>query len=249
MQLTIQQIEALTQAGVIPAGTPQAQIQIFAQVCKEKDLSPFAGEIHLTKYDTREGLIYSRIVGINGYRKIAARTGQLAGVSEPRFDCTSTGEYRTLAELKTENRLPVSCRISSFRIIAGQRCEFVADVLWGEFAQYNKEGKPRNKWATMPYHMIAKVAEAFALRKGFSDELSGLDIEEEEAAYTDETIYTSTKVIEATTETKEAKRFIDACATIAELSDLYDQNPQWHADKTIMAQFGARKSQLKKALS
>ncbi len=40
----------------------------------------------------------------------------------------------------------------------------------------------------MPFQMIAKVAEAFALRKGFSDETSGLSIEEELGAFTGETI-------------------------------------------------------------
>lgn len=247
MQLTTDQIKALEQAGVIPSGTPAAQIQIFAQVCKEKDLSPFAGEIHLTKYDTRNGPIYSRIVGIGGYRKIAARTGQLGGCSEPRFDCTSDGKYKTLAELKDEKKLPISCRVSAYRIISGQRCEFIADVLWDEFAQFDREGKPKNKWASMPYHMLAKVAEAFALRKGFSDELSGLDIEEEEPAFTDETAFAGAKAIEAEQGSKQAKQLVEACATIDDLADLYEQNPQWHADKTVMTMFSARKAQLKKA--
>lgn len=35
----------------------------------------------------------------------------------------------------------------------------------------------------MPFQMIAKVAEAFALKKGFGDELGGLHIEEEMPAF------------------------------------------------------------------
>jgi hypothetical protein len=38
----------------------------------------------------------------------------------------------------------------------------------------------------MPFQMIAKVAESFALRKAFNDKLTGLHIPEEMAAFNDE---------------------------------------------------------------
>jgi hypothetical protein len=50
------------------------------------------------------------------------------------------------------------------------------------FSEFNG-GK--QKWLTMPFQMIAKVAEAFAIRKGFSDEVSGLSIDEEVVAIQD----------------------------------------------------------------
>lgn len=249
MELTNNQIQTLVQAGVIPEGTPPAQIALFAQVCKEKGLSPFTGEIHLTKYNTKQGPIFSRIVSINGYRKIAAKTGQLISCGEPKFNYKSDDTYLTLAEIKATGQLPISCRVTAARMIGSRVGAFTGEVLWSEFAQVDAEGKPKQKWATMPYHMLAKVAEAFALRKGFSDELSGLDIEEEEAAYTDDTAAQLTAAKELEAAKAEYSAFIAECATLEELKDVYDQNPHWHSDKTFISELGKRKAELKKQLA
>lgn len=168
-------IKTLVQAGIIPADTPAPQIAVFAHVAKERGLSPFSKEIYLVKY----GQIYSTIVGINGLRKIAAQTGELAGCDDVQFNRQPDGQYLTAAQIIKANpsAVPTTATITVYRMIQGQRCPFTHTVVFNEF----KGTGP--KWHSMPFQMIAKVAEAFALRKAFSERTAGLDIEEEQGAY------------------------------------------------------------------
>jgi hypothetical protein len=50
---------------------------------------------------------------------------------------------------------------------------------WSEFVQTTKEGRPTSFWATKPHLMLAKCAEAIALRKAFPQVLSGAYVPEE----------------------------------------------------------------------
>lgn len=175
-ELTDEMVATLIQAGVIPIGTPMPQIKVFAQFCKDKGLSPFAKEVYLLGF----GGVYSRIVGIDGFRKIAARTGQLAGCDDVKFDIKSDGSWLTANELiEKKQQFPKTATITVWRIVAGMRVGFTHTAVFSEFTT----GK--QKWITMSFQMISKVAETFAIRKGFSDETSGLSIEEEIGAIQD----------------------------------------------------------------
>lgn len=164
--LTQQGINALTQSGIIPANTPEAQIIVFAKICQEQGLSPFSKEIYLVEYRGK----YTPITGINGLRKRAIDTGLLAGVSAPMFDMQADGKYKTMADFKAGQK-PTTCTVIVYKVVAGLRCPFEATVMFNEFAgQFNK-------WVSMPFQMIAKVAESHALRKAFA--ITGVFIEEE----------------------------------------------------------------------
>lgn len=166
-------IQTLTQAGIIPQGTPAPQVAIFAAVCRELQLSPYSREIYLLPIGGK----YCPIVGINGLRRIAARSGQFAGVDDIRFDVAADGSYKTAAQLIQEKQFPTTATATVYRVIAGLRVPFTATVAFREF---DKKG---GNWSSMPWQMISKVAEAFAIRKGFSDYgTAGVFIEEEEHA-------------------------------------------------------------------
>ena len=172
-QITTDQIKTLVEAGIIPKDTPPAQVAVFAHVAKERGLSPFSKEIYLVKY----GSIFSTIVGINGLRKIAAQTGEYAGCEDVKFDLQPDGNYLTSAQLVKAGRAPQTATVTVYRMIQGVRCAFTHTAVYREFAGTGP------KWQTMPFQMIAKVAEAFAIRKAFSERTGGLDIEEERDAY------------------------------------------------------------------
>ena len=207
-------VRTLTQAGVIPEGTPKAQIAVFGKICAERGLSAFSKEIHLVGYGGK----YSVIVGINGFRKIASESGQHAGTDDVKFNVMPDGSFKTAAQLKAAKETPQSATCTVWRIVSGQRVPFTHTVVFSEFST----GK--NKWMDMPFQMIAKVAEAFALRKGFSDRLTGLSIEEEAAAYEGTTIQAAETRPELTVDVEALKDRLSQVWTIPVLMEIYNEN-------------------------
>ena len=171
-QLTQEGIDTLTEASIVPKGTPAAQIAVFAKICQEQGLSPFSKEIYLVGYGGK----YTPIVGINGLRNLANRTGVHAGCSIPMFDMMPDGSYKTMAQYK-RGELPTTCTVVIKKAVAGFLAEFASTVVFSEF-------KGSGKWSTMPFQMISKVAEAHAIRKAYS--INGVHIEEEMDAIKDE---------------------------------------------------------------
>lgn len=243
--VTPAQIETLAQAGVIPANTPPAQVEVFAESCRQHGLSPFKKEIYLVSYNTKNGVQYHTIVGIDGLQQKAARTGRFAGVDEDQFNRRSDGTYKTAAELKAAKELPISCTVTVWAIIGGIRCPFTATVLFAEYYPNVATGRDTySKAAVMPYNMISKCARAKALKMAFSDELSGLHIEEEKAAFEDTTISASEINPAAAIDTTDLQRMISDCTTLDELAKLYKLNPAY---KTQAAMFTEKANELKAA--
>jgi phage recombination protein Bet len=234
--ITPAQIETLAQAGIIPLGTPPAQVQVFAEACKQHGLSPFKKEIYLVRHSTRNGDIYSTIVGIDGLQQKAARTGRLAGVDAEQYDLKSDGTYLTAAEVKAQGRRPVSCTVTIYAIIGGVRCPFTATALFDEFYP-----NPTNKAASMPFNMISKCARAKALKMAFSDELSGLHIEEEAAAFEDRTIAAVELNPAKGIDLEQLKSDIELCSNKNSLALLYRSNKGY---KDYAELFTARASEI-----
>ena len=106
--ITAAQIDTLAQASVIPAGLPKPILQVFMETCRQHGLSPFKKEIYLVKY----GGQYSVIVGIDGMRVKAARTGQHAGRDDAKFDLMPDGSFKTAAQLAAAKQKPLSCTVT-----------------------------------------------------------------------------------------------------------------------------------------
>jgi phage recombination protein Bet len=176
------ELKTLFQAGVIPQGTPAAQVELFAGVCKAKNLNPFTKEVYLVGYGGK----YSIITGIEGFRKIAGRTGQLAGVDDTKYDLQPDGSYKTAASYKAGEK-PQTATVTVYRVIGGVRCPFTHTAVFSEFAG-------SGMWGKMPFQMISKVAESFALRKAFGGEFEGMHIAEEVEAIQEVAVVHSTKV-------------------------------------------------------
>jgi len=172
------QIKTLEQGGIIPAQTPPQQIQLFGAICREHELSPLTKEIYLIGYGGK----YSVVVGIDGLRKKAARTGAFAGRDDAKFDVMPDGTHKTAAQLKAENKLPMSCTVTVYRVVSGLRVPFTKTVLLSEY-----KGKT-GKWNEMPFNMLEKCAEAAAIRTAFADQVAGLNIQEESASIIGEVV-------------------------------------------------------------
>jgi len=224
--VTPDQIKILAQAGVIPFDTPPAMLEVFAHACKQHNLSPFKKEIYLVKYNSNQGAQYHNIVGIDGFRIKAARTGQQGGIDDPRYNVQANGAYETAAQVKMSGKLPVSCTVTVYRLIGGQRCPFTATVIFDEYYPAVSAGRENfSKAATMPFNMIAKCAEGKARKMAFSDELAGLHIEEEAAAFEDTTIAAAEIKPAVAIDVEKLKERIKGCATVSDVKLLYQSNP------------------------
>lgn len=140
-------------------GAPEATAAAFIQVARKRRLSPEEKQIYLIKRGDKWGVETS----IDGYRLIADRTGAYAGSDVPIFGATIDGH-------------PESASVTVYKIVQGTRVPFTAVAYWEEFAPV---GNQAFMWAKMPRHMLAKVAEAQALRKAFPADLSGIYVSEE----------------------------------------------------------------------
>lgn len=230
--LTKDNINALIQASVIPNGTPVSQIKIFAQICSERGISPFSKEVYLVEYGGK----YSVIVGINGFRKIAAETGEYAGCDDVKFNVQPSGDYHTASTLINNKKLPTTATTTVYRIVQGIRVPFVHTAVFSEF----NTGK--QKWRSMPFQMIAKVSEAFALRKGFSDRLTGLNIAEEKGALT------NTNTQQTPIDLSEIEKEIEACKSLKDLTKYYNNNHALHSDQKFMEKMTSQKIKIKNEL-
>jgi phage recombination protein Bet len=130
---------------------------IYLRIIHRTGLDPFSKQIYAIP---RNGKMTIQ-TGIDGYRLIAARTGELAGIEDSIFD-TETNDN------------PGKATVTVWRFVQGQRVPFTASARWSEYAQ------PESKtWKKMPYVLLGKCAEALALRKGFPAELSAIYTREE----------------------------------------------------------------------
>lgn len=227
-QLSDSDIQTLVQAGIIPDGTPRPIIKVFAIACVAHGLSPFKKEIYLVKYNTKNGPQYHTIVAIDGLRIKAARTGQFAGRDDCKYDVQQDGKFVTAAMLKKANVIPTTCTVTIYRMISGQRCPFTKTVVFAEFypaiANPNPQRQDFSKAATMPFNMIEKCAEAAVLRMGFSDEVGGLYIPEEAAAFEDSTIQAAETRPELTVDVKALEDRLADVWTPEVLMEIYNEN-------------------------
>lgn len=139
------------------------ELALFGQVCKRTGLDPFARQIYGIK---RKGRLTIQ-TSIDGLRLSAQRSREYAGQDGPQW-CGEDGAWR---DVWLSKEFPSAARVGVYRIGWPRPAWGIAT--WSEYAQYFN-GKPGEMWASMPSTMLAKCAEAQALRKAFPAELSGL---------------------------------------------------------------------------
>jgi phage recombination protein Bet len=142
-------------------GASDDEFALNMEIARLRGLNPFTRQIFFVKrYDSqRRCEVWAHQVSIDGLRITAQRTGLYAGQDEPEFEYEKDGETLRLA------------RVRVYRKDWARPAVGVA--FWSEFVQTTRDGKVTQMWATKAHVMLAKCAEALALRKAFPEETSG----------------------------------------------------------------------------
>lgn len=152
----------------IAKGCSDNELGLFVEVCKRTGLDPFARQI----YAIKRGDTMTIQMSIDGFRLIAERSGRYQGQLGPYW-CAEDGEWR---EIWVEDAHPTAAKVGVLRADFTQ--PLWATARFKSYAQYTAKGLGV-MWERMGDVMIAKCAEAQALRRAFPNELSGLYVEEE----------------------------------------------------------------------
>jgi phage recombination protein Bet len=145
---TIEQLQLITDT--VARNASPDELKLFLYRAKNMGLDPLKpGQIHFVKYNNGPGTI---VVGIEGFRSIAHRSGKLSGISRGVVRGEKGEVIAAWAEVhRLDWTHPAREEVP--------------------FAEYNTG---RGPWLKMPETMLKKVAEAAALRMAFPNELGGV---------------------------------------------------------------------------
>ena len=139
-------------------------------------------------------------VSIDGFRLVAQRSAEYAGQDGPYW-CGKDGVWH---DIWTADEAPFAARVGVFR--RGFTGALYAVARFDAYAQRTKEGNLNAMWSRMGDLMIAKCAEALALRRAFPAELSGVYTSDEMGQAAD------VEVVEPNTSPEAARNFEAAVA-------------------------------------
>ena len=169
LEFTPTQVAALQQLGLDPNTSP-ADLAVFFHHVRRTGLDPFSRQVYMLSRWTKNGTKATIQTGIDGFRLIARRAADRAGETLSYADtlwCAPDGQWRDTWPFSEP---PAAAKVTVYR--NGQ--PFPAVAHFTEYAGTDRHGKLTQMWATKGALMLAKCAEALALRKAYPLDLSGL---------------------------------------------------------------------------
>lgn len=180
------QLAALQQLGI--KDVTRADLQVFMHYCQRTGLDPFSRQIYMIARRTKEKHQNERgqweeewvskqtiQVGIDGLRVIAQRAAKRDGVTlsygPTKWYDQDGSEYPVWVRPEP----PAAASVTIYR----DGKPFPGVARFASFAAFSREGQLQGQWAVMGDHLIAKCAEAQALRKAFPHDLEGIQVADE----------------------------------------------------------------------
>lgn len=173
------QAAALEQLGISDA--PRGDQLVFLGQAQRTGLDPFARQLYMIGRKDRDapsGKKWTVQASIDGLRVVAQRSGTYRGQVGPQW-CGPDGVW---SDVWLHQRAPLAARVGVLR--EGWPQPMYAVAHFTEYAATftdRQSGTTRmtGQWGTKPALMLAKCAEALALRKAFPHDLSGVYTAEE----------------------------------------------------------------------
>ena len=153
-------------AGLVSRGNlaPRPTVEAFLQHCRRTGLDPIARQIYAIERGGKWGIQIS----IDGARLVAERSKEYRGQTPAQW----TADGKEWLDVWIAKEPPAAARVGIHR--EGFVEPLMTVATWDQYAQPNSP-----MWKKMPALMLAKCAEALALRKAFPQDLSGLYTSEE----------------------------------------------------------------------
>ena len=168
---------ALIKSQVAP-GTTNEELKLFLYQCQKTGLDALSRQIYAVMREAWDPNLRAKVkkmtvqTSIDGYRLIAERSGKYAGQLGPYW----CGEDGAWVDVWLSDDFPRAAKVAVLRSDFKEPLWGIAT--WDSYAQKFKDKTGHERigpmWEKMPDLMLAKAAEALALRKAFPQELSGI---------------------------------------------------------------------------
>lgn len=178
--VTPAQWRVLTDA-IFPAAKSAEAITLALDYCRARKLDPFKRAVHIVPMwnSSLRREVETVWPGINELQVTAARTGQWAGMDEPRWGPIKKRTFKGRVgrddkqrEVEVVLEYPEWCAVTVYRMIGGERHPFTEPVYWEE--SYSRQGRtevPNEMWQKRVRGQLHKNAKAASLRAAFPEEM------------------------------------------------------------------------------
>jgi phage recombination protein Bet len=187
--LDVAKWRVLTDA-IFPNARSPESIMLALDYCKVRNLDIMRRPVNIVPmWNTQLGRYVETIwPSIGEVETTAARTGQWAGMDEPKFGPDETRTFTGRRKINNEwtdvditVTFPLSCAVTVYRLIGGRARAFTEPVFWLEaYGRIGGSELPNDQWSRRPRGMIIKVGKSASLRAGFPEESSSPTAEEME---------------------------------------------------------------------